>query len=258
LKNLVNLSLKRSAKLLFCSSIGTAMATPGSQAIITESPIPDLKHASPTGYACSKLIGERMLEIAAKEYGADVHILRIGQIIPSKVKGEGSMLWNPNEMIPLMIRSASVTGVLPDMPGGEDSCSWIDLGTLSRSIVELAGLGGSVDEEEKRLVYNLVSPRPFSWKGDFLPKLKAAGSEFEIVSREEWLMRLKNSEKDVEKNPSRKLIGFWGAQGSGAGERKVVFETKDTEKRSQALRGMGQVMEGDYVERLLKIWREVW
>ncbi|CZR55845.1 uncharacterized protein PAC_05733 [Phialocephala subalpina] len=213
LRNLVNLSLispfENSAKILFCSSVGTAIATPGFHVTIAESPIPDLAHASPTGYARSKLIAERILEAASRDFCADTTILRIGQIVPSTVKGEGSMLWNPNEMIPLMIRSALVTGALPDVPGseaktasrdfcadttilrigqivpstvkGEGSmlwnpnemiplmirsalvtgalpdvpgsegiCSWIDLGTLSRSVVEFAGLSGSSKEGVRR------------------------------------------------------------------------------------------------------------
>ncbi|KAE8441859.1 hypothetical protein EG329_004214 [Mollisiaceae sp. DMI_Dod_QoI] len=261
LRNLINLSLaspfSKSAKLLFCSSIGTAMATPGSQVVVQERPIEDLRYASPTGYARSKLIGERMLETAAESYGADVNILRIGQIIPSTTKEEGSMLWNPNEMIPLMIRSALVTGALPDSVGSGDHCSWIDLGTLSRCVLELGGLSGGENEEEQ-LVYNLVSPRPISWKGDFLPKLKEAGLEFEVVRKGEWLGKLKDSEVDVEKNPSRKLLGFWEAQENTAVDKKVNFETKEAERGSGTLRIMGKVVEGDYIKRLLKAWRDVW
>ncbi|KUJ18954.1 putative NRPS-like enzyme [Mollisia scopiformis] len=250
LHSLINLSLTTSSKLLFCSSVGVAISTPSGS--IPEHPIPSLHHASATGYARSKLIGERILEVAAREYGADAHILRIGQIVPSMREGEGSMLWNESEMIPLMVRSALVTGVLPDLAG--ERCSWVDLGTLGRAVVEIAGLDG---EGEERLVYNLVSPRSLGWKEDFLKGLKEAGLGFEVVGREEWLKRLKESEADVERNPSRKLLGFWEVQGSGE-KRDVVFETRETEKRSKALREMGQLIEGDYVANLLKAWREVW
>lgn len=198
-----------------------------------------------------------MLELAVKEYGADATILRIGQIVPSSVEDEGTMLWNPNEMIPLTIRSALTTGALPDKPGNEDTCSWIDMGTLSRCILELAGLTES-SSENKQLVYNLVSPRPFSWKNDFIPSLREAGLKFEVVGREEWLKKLKESSVDAEKNPSRKLLGFWEAQGGGDEDRKVVFVTKEAERRSEGLRNMGKVIEGDYVARLLSAWKEVW
>lgn len=199
-----------------------------------------------------------MLETAVKNYGADAMILRIGQIVPSAVEGEGTMLWNPNEMIPLTIRSALSTGTLPDTPGNEDACSWIDLGTLSRSILELAGLTED-SSGNQQLVYNLVSTRPFSWKSDFLPGLKKAGLNFEVVEREEWLRKLKGSSADVEKNPSRKLLGFWEAQSGGISEdRKVIFVTKEAERQSETLRNMGNVIEGDYVARLLSAWKEVW
>lgn len=180
------------------------------------------------------------------------------------------MLWNTNEMIPLMVRSALVVGCLPDIPGNEDECSWIDVETLSKGICEIAGLARNErqlkneclirekEEGEDRLVYNLVSPKRFSWKEEFLPRLQEAGLEFEIVDREEWLRKLKNSENDLAQNPSRKLVGFWEAQSKSLQERKLVLETKETEKRSQALREMRPVLEGDYVKRLLEAWRKVW
>lgn len=263
LRNLLNFSLSshfsRPPRLLFCSSIGTAMATPSqdSRVLIPEAPIQELSHSSPTGYARSKLIAERIVENAVSSTGANATILRIGQIVPARTSG--SQLWNPNEMIPLMIRSALTTGTLPDIPGSADQCSWIDVDTLSRAILEIGDVGEPERQNEtQQLVYNLVHPRPFSWRENFLPDLKSAGLNFEIESWEIWLKKLKDSEANIQKNPSRKLLGFWEEGPRGDGKRVVVFETKGAEARSESMKTAENIPSGDYVAQLLAAWKAVW
>ena len=196
--------------------------------------------------------------------GADATVMRIGQIVPSLGKG-GTKLWNQNEMIPLMVRAALSTGALPDGPGGGDRCSWIDVETLAGTVLDIAGLGevGSgvnrrEGEGEKRLVYNLVHPRPFSWREEFLQALKRAGLVFEVMRWEEWLERLEKSEVDLGRNPSRKLLGFWREQKRGQGKREVTFGTSAAEEKSESLRNAGPVATGSYVADLLEAWKAVW
>ncbi len=268
LQNLISLSLSspfsEPAKVLFCSSVGTAIATPapqsGTEVVISEVPIKELTDAWPTGYARSKLIAERILEKAVTVDGAHATILRIGQIIPSPKSG--SQLWNPNEMVPLMVRSALSTGSLPDTPGSADRCSWIDVDALSAAILDIGTLERvSLEQAESKrsqLVYNLVHPRAFSWKDDFIPALKAAGLDFEVVDRKTWLEKLRNSEMDIEKNPSRKLLGFWEAQDNNERGKDVIFETQAAEAQSEAMKKMGKVVDEEYVAKLLQAWRAVW
>jgi len=268
LQNLINLSLsspfRQPSHLLFCSSVGTAMGTPvpyaGAEIIIPEAPIKELTDASPTGYARSKLVAERIIEKAVTVGGARASILRIGQIIPSPKSG--SMLWNPNEMIPLMVRSALSTGVLPESPGSADHCSWIDVETLANVILEIGQLdraiSGEIEILKPQLVLNLVHPRPFSWKNEFLPALKDAGFEFEKVDRQTWLEKLGASEEDIKKNPSRKLLSFWKAQNSHKEGTEVRFETIGAEGQSIALKTAGKVMDGEYVAKLLHAWKTLW
>lgn len=217
----------------------------------------------PTGYARSKLVAEHVLQNAVERNGADTTILRIGQIVPSE--RTGSRLWNPSEMIPLMVRSALSTGALPDVPakGGSDMCSWIKTDVLVRTVMEIAGLvhgDSGVKEEERigRLVYNIVHPRPLSWKSEFLQALREAGLNFEVVGWEEWLQRLERSEGDVEKNPSRKLLDFWKNQTRGDRKTDVVFETDFAENKSETLRNAGAVVAATYVTHLLEAWQAVW
>lgn len=98
------------ARLLFCSSISTAMATP-TPAMILENPISDLAQASPTGYARSKLIGERMIESAVGNDGLIANTLRIGQVVGDTKCG----IWNDSEAWPLIIRSALAMKILPEL-----------------------------------------------------------------------------------------------------------------------------------------------
>jgi thioester reductase-like protein len=240
------------------------MATPpsahGAEVIILEAPIKELTDASPTGYARSKLVAERILENAVANGGVRATILRIGQIIPSP--NSGSMLWNPNEMIPLMVRSALSTGVLPDTPGGTDRCSWIEVDSLSRAILDISGLDRVPSEENERekpqLVYNLVHPRPLSWKGDFLLALREAGLDFGVVDLQTWLERLRRSEKDIRKNPSRKLLAFWEARTIDGEGKEIKFESTAAEGQSDAMKNMGKVIDEEYVAKLLRAWRTVW
>jgi hypothetical protein len=162
-------------------------------------------------------------------------------------------------MIPLMVRSALTTGALPETPGSSGQCSWIDVDTLAKTILDIGDvgqLGGKT--ESSRLVYNLVHPRPFSWKEDFLPALKNTGLDFEVTSWRGWLEKLKNSERDVKKNHSRKLLGFWEEGSRRDGTRVVTFETTAAEAKSEAMKAAESIVDGDYVAGLVAAWKAVW
>jgi thioester reductase-like protein len=264
LHNLISLSLSTHspAHLLFISSIGAAITAPSPNqrvTIIPETPVISPSHIPGTGYGRSKLIGERMVETAVSSYNARATVLRVGQVVPSLT--EGSQLWNPNESIPLMARSALTTGSLPGTmsAGGTDICSWIPADVLSKAILEI-GFDDLNESEAPSLVYNLVHPRMFSWGKDFLPALKDAGMVFEIVDYGTWLQNVRGSEEDVKKNPSRKLLEFWEGQARAAGEMRgeVLFSTVEAERRSETLRNAGSFVENGMVKALVETWREVW
>lgn len=124
LKNLIDFSLTTSgglpARLLFCSSVSTAMATPG-RAVTKEKLVEDFNQALDQGYARSKLVSEHMVDAATKA-GADAHILRIGQIIGDTETG----IWNSTEAFPLTIQSANTLKMLPklDVVSLEVLCIW--------------------------------------------------------------------------------------------------------------------------------------
>jgi hypothetical protein len=143
--------------------------------------------------------------------------------------------------------------------GGMDMCSWIPVDVLSKAILEI-GFDDFKEGEASSLVYNLVHPRTFSWGKEFLPALKDAGMVFDIVDYGTWLQKVRGSEEDVKKNPSRKLLELWEEQARATGELRgeVLFSTVEVERRSEALRNAGGFVENGMVKALVQAWREVW
>ena len=190
-----------------------------------------------------------------EENGVRAMVLRIGQIVPSRKVG--SKLWNPNEMIPLVVRSARVVGALPDRLGSGDSCEWVEVDVVAAAVLDACRFGArNENPSNRRLVYNIVHPRSFSWKDDFLPKLKGAGLAFETIEYGEWLERLRNSVKDAEKNPSRKLLEFWEAQIRSREGRvgNLKFDIGPAEDMCEALRTAEMVTDGNLVKELVDAW----
>jgi hypothetical protein len=60
--------------------------------------------------------------------------------------------------------------------------------------------------------------------------LKDAGMAFETVNYGTWLEKVRGSEEDVKKNPSRKLLDFWEEEATATGEMRgeVLFSTVET------------------------------
>ena len=273
LQNLIQLSLRSTlpspARLIFCSSISVALGsiTPTR---ISEAPIQYLEQVSQTGYAASKLVGERIIQAAVEDHGANATILRIGQVVGDTKAG----VWNGTEAFPLIIRSAVTMGVLPEM---QLSCQWLPVDTLAKSVLEIAGLGtfdtpGSVGaaNEKGRLVYNLLSPHTFSWTRDLCPALHAMKlPAFETVPFERWLVQLRSlstsalsggkisKAADPNRNPAIKLTDFFADNFAGyTADSEVVFEISEAEKASPSLRKAPKVIESGLLRKMVEVWME--
>lgn len=268
--NLINLclrsKLRNPARFFFCSSISSASNTPR-PASIPETAIEDLHHAQATGYGRSKLVTEHITRNAMRQTGIHARVLRIGQLCGDTISAQ----WNDTEAVALMFRSALTTGALPEL---DERLSWLPVDQCARAIADIAMDAGATGSDPD-LVYHLVNPHTFSWKHDLLPALKqsSALSEFEIVSPQEWLRRLANSDQDPEKNPSIKLIDFWrskygnprarleaetGPAKGGQLPASLVFETERTVRDCPSLRfvkdPVGEGLMLRYVESWMKCW----
>lgn len=258
LHNLVQLSLRvrfsNPAHFIFCSSISAALGTPR-PARVPEAPIGNLAHASYTGYAKSKLVGERVVQTAVDVYGASATILRIGQVVGDTKQG----VWNDSEALPLIVRSALTMGILPEL---NMMCEWLPVDTLAETVVEISGLlspslpmknelddasapaeedstidrmkksSGDITRQQTEFVYNICSPHSFSWASHFVAALTSAGLKFSLEPPAKWLEQLRAistahpdssgpgspSAIDPERNPAIKLVDFFEAMFADQGD----------------------------------------
>ncbi|KAI1376193.1 L-aminoadipate-semialdehyde dehydrogenase [Hypoxylon crocopeplum] len=251
----LNVPFKEPAKLFFVSSISAAAGTP-IPATIREAHIEDLHHAQNMGYAKSKLVTERIVRAAAKSTGMHTRVLRTGQLMGDAQNG----LWNPTEAIPLMIQSATTIGALPAL---DETPSWLPVDKCASAILELSGLGA--DNKGKLLesyeeVAHVLNPMTFSWCNDLLPALRAAGLDFDIVPQREWVQRLRDGDKDPQKNPTIKLLDFYTDKydNDAAGRRGLLFETQTTAKHSETIRQGFDIIRSGILQKCLSHWQPVW
>lgn len=161
---------QKPARLLFTGSISAAFRMPAGSTV-PEGPLAGLAYAAPTGYARSKLVGERICERAAAAAAATVNdkgklpaisingdgdgdafphvaVIRVGQISADTEHG----IWNEKEAIPLLVRGGAQVGALPRLGG---RCKWMPVDTAARAITELAS----------RMKPGSSSPHPNGVKG---------------------------------------------------------------------------------------------
>jgi thioester reductase-like protein len=222
-RNLLDFSFKSGARFFFVSSVSAAVR---SGSTVTESHLKHLTDAQEMGYARSKLVAERLCQHAS-EAGLDARVLRVGQITGDTKRGD----WNATEAIPLMIRSATTIGALPQL---NDTLTWLPIDTVAQVIVEIC------QSAKRHDVYHVVNPKSLNFTKDLLPMLKSAGLKFEPVSAQDWLARLAASNPDPAVNPTIKLLEFFrGKYEKPKTGPAVFYETHVTEATSPTLKNVG-------------------
>lgn len=263
-RNLIDLCLSSNrqspAEFYFCSSISSAAGTP-LPATIAEQPVPALSHAHDMGYARSKLVAERIVQAAAEQTGITSKVLRVGQIVGDTVHGR----WNPEEGIPLMIRSAVTLGALPAL---EETPSWTPVDIVAQAVLELCGIEvpgvnirGPIKKysEDPTVVYHVLNSSVFHWTRDLLPALHDAGLDFEVVGQRDWIKRLRESDQDPVKNPTIKLTDFYaGKYDNDKSRAGLVYTTTLTEEVCPSLRGGVNLISSGIVKKFVDSWRHDW
>jgi hypothetical protein len=97
------------------------------------------------------------------------------------------------------------------------SLSWLPVDLCATAILDLVfptndreSCAATDITADPNLVYHILNPQKFSWTADLLPALrKTKLPPFEVVSPEQWIVKLQKSDPDSVKNPSIKLLGFW-------------------------------------------------
>ncbi|KAJ9615537.1 hypothetical protein H2200_001612 [Cladophialophora chaetospira] len=258
------------AKFFFCSSVSAASGTP-KPATIAETQVMDLSHAQHMGYGRSKLVAERITHLAMLNTGCKGRVLRIGQLAGDTKQA----VWNDTEAIALMVRSAMTesAGCLPLL---DESPSWLPVDRAAEVIEELAfpELGAETTEKDAELVYHVLNPKIFSYATELVPMLQRhpAMPKFEVVDPGTWLKRLRESDGDVSKNPSRKLLDFWEGkygqspmtEGTKAEEAEqdtskgLTFETAKTIRDSSVLGQAEDPVRDGLMYRIVDVWVNKW
>ncbi|KAL8937061.1 MAG: hypothetical protein Q9216_004610, partial [Gyalolechia sp. 2 TL-2023] len=253
LRNLIDLSTAspRRPTILFTSSISTVgnwnAKFPGAK--VPEAPFHDFTIPAPIGYGMSKYVGERVLENAAKASGIPVSIVRVGQIGGPVVKKGG--MWNKQEWLPSIIASSAYLHVLPNSIAALDDIAWIPVDLAAKALIEL-GLSSSSSSSSSsstnsnskppHSTFNLTNPHSSSWSKlvPIVQKYLSKTHPIEVVDFKTWVDALRASAdkaEDVDQNPGIKLLDFYeGVQGGGGGT--TALETRETERRSETLRGL--------------------
>lgn len=97
-----------------------------------------------------------------------------------------------------MFRAANSTGALPMLA---ETPSWLPVDQAGKAVAEIV----TSHDENPAAVYHVLNPQMSKWQ-DILDGLSAGGLKYAAVDRTEWLDKLAQSDADVEKNPSYKLL----------------------------------------------------
>ncbi|KAJ5376810.1 hypothetical protein N7509_013696 [Penicillium cosmopolitanum] len=262
--NLINFCLRSKlpspARFFFCSSVSAASATP-KPASISESAVEKIEHAQKIGYGRSKLVTEHITRNAMRKTGMHARVFRVGQLGGDTVTAQ----WNETEAIALMFRSTLTTGALPEL---NERPSWLPVDQCATAISDLALNPDNANSSDADLVYHLVNPHSFSWKNDLLPALKkgCALPDFGVVSPQEWLKRLANSDPNPETNPSIKLLDFWKGKYENAPTPKadeeepagLFFETDSTIRDCPSLGDVKDPVAAGLIQRYIEVWMKSW
>lgn len=231
---------ERPAEFVFCSSVSAASDDDARE--IPEDLPSSLKAAQSTGYAQSKLVAEHLCLRASKTTGITSKVLRIGQIAGDTTHG----IWNPNEAITMMLKSAATIGSLPML---DEWCSWLPVDAAAKTILDIA-----FKKETECGIFNVLNPRRFHWTWDLLISLRAMGVQFKAEDRHRWLEKLR-SVPDPIKNPPYKLVDFFQAKYRADDPAAArIFVTEKTQALSSSLKhvtALDQRMLCRVVERIL-------
>ncbi|KAI0526483.1 putative NRPS-like enzyme [Xylaria bambusicola] len=253
LRNLLGLASETysPARIVFISSISTAFNMP-KPAKVPEARLESLEHAAATGYGRSKLVGERICERAGSS-GLSVGVLRVGQIAADSEHG----IWNKEEHVPLIVRSATEVEALPRLYGYEGRCEWMPVDTVAATLLQLAA-----KLEPGTAFYNITPSHAFSWNDVFLPALREAGLDFEEVELAEWLKRLRLRAEELgsaaeEKLPTIKLADYYESTygtSFGSSESDLKYENEKACSDSIALRTCPELSSVAIVRKMLQHW----
>ncbi|KAK3695745.1 hypothetical protein B0T22DRAFT_509135 [Podospora appendiculata] len=253
---------KKPPVFMFISSIAVAAnyasePQAGGARIVPEVAMPSARCPLPIGYAQAKYVCERIIEDFAGVHGRGDGVVtkyvRVGQMTGARGTGR----WNPSEHFPALVKSSLVVGGLPRVQG---TLSWLPVDIAATALSDLLfhtpspSPSPSVTPE----IYHLENPLRQSWD-DILTALETNPSlallSLPRLPYATWLARMLAAPDD-EKNPAKKMAGFFQNEFEHMAQGAVVLGTEQARRCSEALRTVGPV-DAELVGRYVDAWRAV-
>ena len=233
---------KHTASIAFISSISAVSAwrpEPNSAEReirrIPERFIDDWAAAEDTGYSQSKLVAERVLATAGEKCNIPCSIFRLGQIAGPSV---GDAFWPRQEWFPSILISSKYLGVLPSSLGKLSVIDWIPVDFMAEIVCDWLSHEWQ-PEAWQCVVRHGVNPSKVTYQ-DVLPHLKVAMG-LEDIPIQEWLGVLsEGKDMNMEKNPARRLLDFFGSLGN-VEDRGYEFTTSLSMQGSKTLTNLQPV-----------------
>jgi len=265
LKNLVDLAHEatryRPSSLRFgfqfISSIAVVANYPllNGKVLVPERPT-TVESVPQAGYAEAKLICEHILAQTLHRYPDrfDAMVVRIAQISGSTTSG----CWNPNEYIPLLIKSSQVLRVLPDLEG---TLSWYPVDKVAATLGELLmSTRLTKTEIETDLIYHIDNPSRQPWKAmitTLARMLDIPITPQHIIPYEEWITKVRRfRSSSINDNPALQLITFFENYFVNMSCGGLLLDVKKTIKISETMREMREVNE-KIVKGYIEGWKRI-
>ncbi|KAI0483789.1 acetyl-CoA synthetase-like protein [Xylaria cf. heliscus] len=266
----------RAVQLLFISSVGAVSGEALQGGAAPETVLDSFETPGPNGYSRSKFLSELLCDVAAKNLGIPVTVVRVGQVAgPVKLSGT----WNRAEWLPSLVISSLHLNCLPENLGTRFSeIDWVPSDLLADVVVDLATTARHNNSVEKETglgaaVFNLRNPSTTTW--DKLlsaivecasTKQQGQGCELEVVSPSVWVERLQQSMVAVTEddnsdvaaaaaaNPAIKLVEFY--QSSLWGSSMVATRPMSVELAVQASPTLGVMSSvgGEWMRKWVDGW----
>ncbi|MDI1492470.1 MAG: putative secondary metabolism biosynthetic enzyme [Ramalina farinacea] len=238
-----SISSPRHPRVIFLSSVSSVgrYRPPDNATGIPETPIEDLDVSLPIGYAESKRVAERLLDRAATESGAQVSLLRIGQIGgPAAAAASEQSRWSVREAIPAMLKTSKSLQCIPsDFP----PVDWIPVDVVSRIVAELS-LNDIRYSTATPRYYNVANPHPVPWR-KFIPSLKqSCGPDAQAVPLVEWIEKVRefgaNDATELADKPAIKLLDFYALMAASSGG-AARYQTEAAVRASETMKALEPV-----------------
>ncbi|QKG84715.1 amino acid adenylation domain-containing protein [Kroppenstedtia pulmonis] len=165
----------------------------GDKSIVSEETMPTQSKGLSIGYAQSKWVAERILDLG-RQRGIPVTIYRIGRIAGDSRTG----MCQPNDLLWRLIKGYIQLGMAPRME--EATTDWMPVDDVSRSIVHL-----SMEKDASGSNYHLFNPNTLAF-GEIYEAIREIGYSLEEVEPEAWLEALLQEAKTTEENALAPLV----------------------------------------------------